>query len=164
MEFLPFFSGYNGWSVSYGSHIIGDPNDATVVVAEADGQRNVYVLEDGIYEPPAGVHDLLAWDDAESEWVLTSPGQWRLIFDDAGRLREIHDSAGNVSTVVRDSGENYRIDYVTSARRRIVIPLLERDANVGPANDRVDLTRAERLGQGRPLGLAACHGVTVEMN
>lgn len=104
----------NGWSVSYGGHIEGSGGDAFVTVVEADARRNVFALLEGQYVPPAGVHDRLVWTGSPTnQWTLTSPEQSQAIFDDAGRLIEVHDSSGSVSAVHRDGQD--RIDYVKSA-------------------------------------------------
>ena len=104
-----------GWCLSYGSQIEGSSTDAAVTVVSADGRRTVYTKEDGEFVPPAGVHDTLVWDTQASEWELTSPGQWKSVYDSAGRLIELHDSAGNVSTIDRDDQHDYRITCVKSA-------------------------------------------------
>ncbi len=114
-----------GWSISYGGSVVGDPNDTEVTLIEDDGSEYLFTLEQGVWEPEAGVHDRLEWDDPNDQWVLTRPNQSKRIFDheyDAqaevhlGRLIEVHDSSGNYVEVARDSEENnFRILRIESA-------------------------------------------------
>ena len=104
-----------GWSASYGDRIVGSPGAASVTYVEDDGRPNVFRLQGGVYQPPPGVHDRLAWDAQAEQWSLTDPSQTQAIFDSDGRLLEIRDSAGNVVTVARDALHGGRIDYVASA-------------------------------------------------
>ena len=103
----------DGWSVSCGSHVNGTFGDDAVTVVWAGSRRDVFTLAGSVYEGPAGVHDVLAWDGGTSRWTLTTASQWRAIYDADGRLIFVEDSAGCQASIERDV-EN-RIIYVASA-------------------------------------------------
>lgn len=103
-----------GWSVTWGGAII-DNHDGTVTLIEDDGNQYAFTSSGGDYEGPAGVHTLIRWDAAGARWVLTRPNQWQRIYDAAGRLIEVHDSATRTLTVERDPGNASRISAILSA-------------------------------------------------
>ena len=108
------FSLGTGWTTTYGSGVT-DNLDGTVTLTEDDGNQYVYTLNAGTYDPPAGKHDRLVWDADNAEWIVTRTSQTQRIFDSAGRLIEVLDSAGNKLAIERDSAEDYRITEVRSA-------------------------------------------------
>jgi hypothetical protein len=108
----------DGWSVSYGARIEGDPNDANhprATVVGDDGSRTAFTWDPNTsaWLGPAGVYDLLTCDPNSHEWRLARPDLSSAVFDGDGRLTAVQDSSGNAVTVARNGAG--ALDYIQSA-------------------------------------------------
>ncbi|TWT45002.1 tRNA nuclease WapA precursor [Phycisphaerae bacterium RAS1] len=111
------------WRCSYSDRLVGTSTnptwgDATITVTDADGSRDVYRYIAGPpakYVAPAGVFSILTWNSGASEWTVTGSDQSKPVFDSAGRLVRLVDSAENTVHIDRDAAHSYRIASIRSA-------------------------------------------------
>nr|WP_307795597.1 DNRLRE domain-containing protein [Actinacidiphila acididurans] len=86
-----------------------NPNPTTVTLVDGDGTSSVFTKQaDGSWKAPAGVHYLLAAqdaanctpdkDDASDAWVMTQPDGTRFFYDCEGYPTSIVDKNGNTET------------------------------------------------------------------
>ena len=98
-----------GWSTAHSGQVYFDPQqpgEATVV--EDDGTRNVFTPVEDVWQPPAGVFDVLTRQGGQ--WRLTRKSQSYRQFSTNGLLEVVADAAGNEVQIGREAQANDRID------------------------------------------------------
>ncbi|GIK16750.1 MAG: hypothetical protein BroJett003_17140 [Planctomycetota bacterium] len=115
---LDHTTGFNlgeGWQSTYSARLIFNRSTSTTVVHN-DGRMDTYTKVSGVWNPPAGVHDVLEQHTVTPKWTLTFKDQSRLNFNTLGRLSGVEDAHGNLLSLTRDN--NYKLLKITDAAGR----------------------------------------------